>query len=1661
MHTQRKTLMATARIAVTALLVGWMLSPFRADAQDIDIYSGLTNATGAPNVLFILDNAANFTSNYSGTACTYVDTGGLSSLGSGTSGSPAVNGSMEQCALNNVVATLPTNSDGTARVNIGIMVYNGGGIPTSSGGACNGGKGGCLLYPITPMTSTNKATLLTYIKSWSKSAIGSNNEKTAQTMEEAYAYLHGTTGPSTVSYTSPLSTSGCQKTYVVFIANALDTNGTPGDGSSASPGADLSADVTTNSALTSAQKTIYAPGTVQVPSGTYGITGVYACSPNPYVMPNHTESSGLYADEWSRYLYGTDILTGAMPANKNVITYSIGVLSSSCRADYPALLTSMAAQGGGKYFAVQNAADLANALNSILNEVQAVNSVFSSATLPVSVNTQGTYLNQIYMGMFRPDPNALPRWVGNVKQYQFQFDQNMNLYLADATKQPALSSSGTGFISTEAASFWSCTNSTHASTMSGPPAPYTPYSSLPTCSADPSIGYWVNNFNYATFSAGGAFDLMDGEIVEKGGAGQSLRLENLNDDYTATAGTSTNPRRLYTYCPGGSGCVADLTNSANAFAPTNTTIPTTAFGGSSSIILASLTRSGTTATATTVSPHGWTSGQTVTISGASPSQYNGTFTITVTSSTTFTYPIVEYPPSPATGSYQVQAHQPVIAVSGITRTHTSGANPSPANQETATVTTTAPHGYTTGNSVVISGGSSNENAYNGLHTITVTGATTFTYPVAITPPTPAANTYRVALHSPIAITISTISLSGSTATITTATAHGFHTNDLIQIGNTSNTCFNTAGATITVTSSTTFTMSGVSGCGGNKTSTGGSATPVAAPETIASLTRTGTTNTATATATLNASQFATGDIVDITYVSGTATNEIRYLGTYTITCSAYPCTTFTYQVSVGPVYPATSTFSSSLASGPVNVTSLTRVGTTATAALASAPPAFTSGALLDVFAASGTTPPATESAYQGTYTATCDPVLGCTQVTYGPINLSPTSPASGTITAVNPSQPPDATTLINWVRGEDNAGDEASMCPPGTATGSGNCPSPRVTVRPSVHGDALHSRPIAVNYGGTTGVVVYYGTNDGVYHAINGNQSTSIGSVPPGGELWGFIASDFFAKLERQRANLPQILLPGTPSGISPTPQPKDYFIDGPTGLLQEIDGAGNNVNVIIYVGARRGGHMLLALDVKDPLTPKFLWKIDNSSSNMGELGQTWSLPKVARVNGYTDSTGTPSPVIIMGGGYDDGAEDAEPPVSATPNGGGVDMGSDNTGRAVFVLDAFTGATIWQMNHYNLTATAYPWFWTRLAGGSNNGQQGGFCNGTPPAPVTCDVVAMNYSIPADVTLIDKNGDGLIDRLYATDTGGNVWRVDLEPAAGNTPDKWQITQLAALGCNWGPCDTTLMPSGTAPNAPFPSAQNPASTQRKFFFPAEVIGATSLNNYDAVFVGSGDREHPLQSQQAYNVVNRMYMIKDFNTGNDSVSQIYPITEGGANTTSGASTVPASLADCTGGTCITAPSAWPNAGTATTSTYDKLTAIQQGSGYYFTLGTGEKVVNAPLETAGFIYFGTNQPAPASTTSTCTTNLGIARGYQLSPFSAQYASVVFAGGGLPPSPVSGIVNISTASGTVSAPFCVGCPSALTGGTSNCNTSALAACKPTINVPAIRHRNYWYMDNR
>lgn len=71
-----------------------------------------------------------------------------------------------------------------------------------------------------------------------------------------------------------------------------------------------------------------------------------------------------------------------------------------------------------------------------------------------------------------------------------------------------------------------------------------------------------------------------------------------------------------------------------------------------SLSVTSLVRSGTTATATTAEPHGYTTGDWVIVSGASPAGYNGRVKVTVTGTLTFTFSVDGALTTPAAGAIQ-------------------------------------------------------------------------------------------------------------------------------------------------------------------------------------------------------------------------------------------------------------------------------------------------------------------------------------------------------------------------------------------------------------------------------------------------------------------------------------------------------------------------------------------------------------------------------------------------------------------------------------------------------------------------------------------------------------------------------------------------------------------------------------------------------------------------------------------------------------------------------------------------------------------------------------------------------------------------------------------------------------------------------------------------
>ena len=1445
----------TARKIISVLAACSALACAAARAEDIDLFSGIQTQGVRPNVLIVLDNSGAWNSSVNFNCPNNVFVLPKNNINTA--------GGFEQCSLFAVLQNISGNAALLNNLNMGLMLFTTG-----------SGNGGSFFFPATQAPTalpamdaagiSNFESILANLQVGGSLSNTANASAVGATMQEAWAFYTAQTGFSGTHYgTSPLS-SPCQKNFIIYIVNATNT-GKPQDNT---------------------DSTVFQ--TLACPAGSAGPTNGASCAGATQAQqqqillnPSYNKYQGSWADEWARYEYQTDI-SGNFANQQNIVTYTIAVTDGS-NPNYVELLRSMAANGGGKQFVVSlgDMSGLVQSILKILNEVQAVNSVFASASLPVSANAQGTYQNQIFMGMFRPDLQGLPRWMGNLKQYQFGVDTSsgsIQLYMADATGAHALSSSGTGFISPNAISFWTSENLT----------------TLP----DSIGGFWINHPQ----GVGLGLDSPDGEVVEKGGAGQQIRLANLEDDYTANP---SSPRNVYTYCPGGTSCNAQLSAPANAFATTNSAITATMIQASGiAIPISSISRSGTTATVTLASPPSpaLAPGQGISITG-STNGYDGSYTIaTVPSSTTFTVTVNETPPVTATGSYIASTPSSTVTVTSLTRSSSSST--------TAVAITSAPHGMAVGQLVTISGGATGTFSSNPLYsayygTFTVTGstsATEFEYTVAEGPAT--------TLDAPTA----TATVGTTTDTLTSSTAT---VNPAPSIQRAASTLVNgvwTSRVTVTTT------------------------TPMASP-------------------------FVAGAQVKITGTGTPYDNNATYPNWVISAVSGCPgglkvsgkSYSFCFNMPTTPNMPdpAPTTSGASVTatpiSGSVALASLSRGASncpTSESAIAtavtSAPNSFVAGQIVNI----GGTPGTNENAYVGNFK-----VLSVNSTANSFTYSIGTRPLCSDSSTVSPNifastNGVTRNTLVNWVRGDDNFGDEPS-------------PGSPITIRPSVHGDVVHARPTVVNYGGNIGVVVFYGAGDGTFRAINGNQPgatpSAIGTTPPGGELWSFIPPEFYSKLLRLHDNSPMVKFFSTPSGITPTPLPKDYFFDGIAGVYQNF----NTGQVYLFLSARRGGRLIYALDVSNPTNPQFLWRHSSADTGFAELGETWSEPKVAIVKGYAN------PVLIFGAGYDPN-EDAEPPLA------------DTMGRGLFVLDAVTGAMVWRAG----------------PGGASDS-----CNTNP-----CLLKDMTYSVPADVTLLDTNFDGYVDRVYATDTGGNIWRVDFEPSAGNTPSFWQVNLLAALG-------------GASTDA----------TKRKFLFPPDAV---VTSKYTAVMAVTGDREHPLYAMQSTGIVNRFYMIKDTKTGMDG-SGMVPVVDDSSDTTD---TAPLDLFN------------------ATTTAYNGSL-----SGFYITLtNTGEKGVNAPVTVGGYTFFGTNTPtAPAP--NACNANLGTARSYEVGFLTGSVAFNILQGGGLPPSPVAGLVNVNVGQQTVTVPFIIGGSSPGCIG-ADCQSS-IGAQKANIPIKQTRSRAYWYRE--
>ena len=419
-------------------------------------------------------------------------------------------------------------------------------------------------------------------------------------------------------------------------------------------------------------------------------------------------------------------------------------------------------------------------------------------------------------------------------------------------------------------------------------------------------------------------------------------------------------------------------------------------------------------------------------------------------------------------------------------------------------------------------------------------------------------------------------------------------------------------------------------------------------------------------------------------------------------------------------------------------------------------------------------------------------------------------------------------------------------------------------------GGIIHSRPYIINYGSQTNKksVIYVGANDGMLHAFdNGTVGTSAEGT--GEELWAFI---------------PQELLPGLKNfKTATTPQ---FFVDGSPKAYIETDASGAVTKAILIFGLRRGGNYYYALNVSDPLAPEFLWAIGpneivtgttttSPATDYQELGQTWSAPRICKIKD-SDTVTYPNGrwVAIFGGGYDDTAGHEDDPNWT---------GTDTKGKAVYIVDVNTGALVWKYT-----------------------------------------AGMTKCIPSDVTTLDTDGDGYVDRLYVGDLGGNMWRFDIgDPSARSG---------------------RIIFSGTG----------------KIFYPPDVTyESDTAGDYSMLFFGTGDREAPKNTT----FVNRLYAIKDRNLSSSIILNEtrtdYPLVDVTTDV----------LQDPT---------------STQSQKETTLNNLKSGYGWFIKLTdagspVGEKSLASPVVFAGAVFYTTFTPTPVDNNDLCALKEGTGKVYIL----------------------------------------------------------------------------------
>ncbi len=145
----------------------------------------------------------------------------------------------------------------------------------------------------------------------------------------------------------------------------------------------------------------------------------------------------------------------SLEGNHYITTHTVGFAldasGTTASNQIKTFLREVASNGGGSFSTAENAGELSDAFNRIIQEVLATDTTFVSATAPANTFNRQDNKDELYFSLFRP--SETDRWPGNLKRYRMA-TANGAAFIVDADGIPAIDAN-TGFFRSDSRSFWS------------------------------------------------------------------------------------------------------------------------------------------------------------------------------------------------------------------------------------------------------------------------------------------------------------------------------------------------------------------------------------------------------------------------------------------------------------------------------------------------------------------------------------------------------------------------------------------------------------------------------------------------------------------------------------------------------------------------------------------------------------------------------------------------------------------------------------------------------------------------------------------------------------------------------------------------------------------------------------------------------------------------------------------------------------------------------------------------------------------------------------------------------------------------------------------------------------------------------------------------------